>query len=823
MPHVMMKLTTRFLLCSLGLLVYLAPLASRTAQAAAPAGTVVSWGSMTLPYVESGTRYLKIAAGGYHTVALKNDGTVVAWGQTTVPAGLSGVAAIAAGYKHTVALKNDGTVVAWGDNSSGQTTVPAGLSGVTAIAAGYYHTVALKNDGTVVAWGYNYYGQTTVPAALSGVTAIAAGWSHTVALKNDGTVVAWGYNAYGQRTVPAGLSGVTAIAAGRSLTVALVGTAPPVAPSISTHPASQRVNAGQNASFTVAAIGTAPLTYQWFFNDAPISGATSTTLALNNAQPGNDGRYSVRVSNALGSVTSRSATLSVLGDPANGTPAAPIVTPTAPPKAAGQDSLIIVTHGWQFGLPTDPLADVSWVDDMTNTIQKKLISEGKTNWRVVALKWVPDAQTPHPDNALWNGAVLGALYGKVIGTASWKHVHLIGHSAGAGLIQAAAKQIRNLSQTTTVHTTFLDPFRGLRIDLRDFYGQYADWSDNYYARDLSGSLTRDVPHSHNVDVTDLDPDPDPDRSLVYLIGLHGWPYQFYTRTVTNGFATPQGDTSLGYGFPLSMEGGGWANRGNYPTNTTVRLSGVVPSPFTFPLNLPSNTRPVTDNSKLTVSGVDAIPALISLTGNLQLNGGGFVFQNGNLMPQPQSVRVMGPRSQADGPVLQPAWVSLGVTVTNLVNYVKFDAGFTSTAGAQGLFSVYWGTNLLGSLDERTATTGLQTYRFGLPGTYQDGQYTLGFRLDAYASTASSLTLTNVITGFIGLTNPPSLTVAPNLTNGAPQVTLTGATGFYSILQSSTNLVNWTPIAALVNSNGAVQFTDTALTNESRRFYRAVVP
>ena len=80
---------------------------------------------------------------------LTQGGTVVAWGdngngQTTVPAGLGGVVAIAAGEYHTVALKQDGTVVAWGKYSSGQTTVPAGLSGVVAIAAGQYHTVVLK-------------------------------------------------------------------------------------------------------------------------------------------------------------------------------------------------------------------------------------------------------------------------------------------------------------------------------------------------------------------------------------------------------------------------------------------------------------------------------------------------------------------------------------------------------------------------------------------------------------------------------------------------------------------------------------------------------
>ncbi|MES2923456.1 MAG: immunoglobulin domain-containing protein [Verrucomicrobiota bacterium] len=207
---------------------------------AAP-GTVAAWGrnnsgQTTVPAAaQSGV--IAIAAGGEHTVALKNDGSVLSWGaygQTTVPvAAQSGVTAIAAGDYHTVALKNDGSVVAWGDNSSGQTTVPvAAQSGVTAIAAGASHTVALKNDGSVLSWGYYYdpttgisndCGQTTVPvAAQSGVTAISGGGGHTVALKNDGTVLAWGNDGAGKTNVPVeAQSGVTAIAAGRDHTVAL--------------------------------------------------------------------------------------------------------------------------------------------------------------------------------------------------------------------------------------------------------------------------------------------------------------------------------------------------------------------------------------------------------------------------------------------------------------------------------------------------------------------------------------------------------------------------------------------------------------------------
>ena len=190
---------------------------------------MVAWGNnyhkqITLPAGLSGVT--AIAAGYYHSAALKKDGTVLAWGQndrgqTSIPTGLTGVIAIACGERHSVALKSDGSVVAWGDKDSAQITVPAGLSGVTAIAAGQFHTVALKGDGTVIAWGDNGSNQSTVPAGLTGVKAIAAGGSHTLALKNDGTVVAWGSNGSGQTDVQIGLSGIAAIAAGNDHTVVL--------------------------------------------------------------------------------------------------------------------------------------------------------------------------------------------------------------------------------------------------------------------------------------------------------------------------------------------------------------------------------------------------------------------------------------------------------------------------------------------------------------------------------------------------------------------------------------------------------------------------
>src|ERR1700733_13906425 len=110
------------------------------------------------------------------------------YGETNVPPDLTNAVAIAAGGFHSLALRTDGTVVAWGRNLEGETNVPPGLSNVVAIAAGYYHSVALRNDGTLAVWGDNTFGQTNIPAGLSNVVAVAGSYSDTIVLKPEWTV-----------------------------------------------------------------------------------------------------------------------------------------------------------------------------------------------------------------------------------------------------------------------------------------------------------------------------------------------------------------------------------------------------------------------------------------------------------------------------------------------------------------------------------------------------------------------------------------------------------------------------------------------------------
>src|SRR6185295_9202714 len=57
--------------------------------------------------------------------------------------------------------------------------------------------------------------------------------------------------------------------------------------------------------------GTSPLGYQWKFNGSPIAGATTGSFTKAVTSTGDAGNYSVVVSNAIGSVASQTAVLTV--------------------------------------------------------------------------------------------------------------------------------------------------------------------------------------------------------------------------------------------------------------------------------------------------------------------------------------------------------------------------------------------------------------------------------------------------------------------------------------------------------------------------------
>ncbi len=182
---------------------------------------------------------------GMHTLGIKNDGSLWAWeydeglsmadgylglgkglGRMGVPTILSQIGSdtdwqsIAAGAYHSLAVKSDGSLWAWGYNDydqlgDGTTTVssiPVQIGSDMdwqGIAAGLEYSLAVKSDGSLWAWGWIYYSQlgddtttvSSIPVQIGSDTdwqGVAAGLEHSLAVKSDGSLWAWGGNLYGQ-------------------------------------------------------------------------------------------------------------------------------------------------------------------------------------------------------------------------------------------------------------------------------------------------------------------------------------------------------------------------------------------------------------------------------------------------------------------------------------------------------------------------------------------------------------------------------------------------------------------------------------------------
>ena len=205
-------------------------------------------------------------------------------------------------------------------------TVNAALVGPTITTQPTAQSVTVGQSATfsVVATGSGVltYQWTKGGVAISGATAAVYTIASTVTTDAGSYAVA----------VTNSVSTVT------STTTTLAVNAAPVGPVIATQPVAQAKFIGQSASFTVAATGSATLTYQWTKNGINISGATTTTYSIPSVALTDAGNYAVVVTNSVSSATSASVILTV-------TPPAPtIVTqPTAQSVIVGQSAPFSVT------------------------------------------------------------------------------------------------------------------------------------------------------------------------------------------------------------------------------------------------------------------------------------------------------------------------------------------------------------------------------------------------------------------------------------------------------------------------------------------------
>ncbi len=105
-------------------------------------------------------------------------------------------------------------------------------------------------------------------------------------------------------------------------------TSGPISPTIITQPSSVSVSVGNSAAFTVAASGTAPLSYQWQRNGDDLAEANTASYTIPATTLSDSGAtFRVIVSNSAGSTTSQVATLTVTTTP-NLAPTVSLTSPT---------------------------------------------------------------------------------------------------------------------------------------------------------------------------------------------------------------------------------------------------------------------------------------------------------------------------------------------------------------------------------------------------------------------------------------------------------------------------------------------------------------
>lgn len=220
----------------------------------------------------------------------------------------------------------------------------------------------------------------------------------------------------------------------------------------------------------------------------------------------------------------------------------------------GADKIVVVTHGWidkgASGWPAD--------------IARAFIERTDPNeWVCAFLDWKGGAGVVSPvDAAKYGRDIAGPRLAAALSKLPnrFKHVHLIGHSAGSWTINSAARLICRKLTPATLHLTYLDAYVPSGWDPGDI-ADVATWSpkttcyaEHYYTRDITFRVTElDLPNTHNVDITAIDP----------WFKEHEFPYRWYCASITGAFdrfdekkskvvASHEG---IEYGFARSLEAG----------------------------------------------------------------------------------------------------------------------------------------------------------------------------------------------------------------------------------------------------------------------------
>jgi photosystem II stability/assembly factor-like uncharacterized protein len=681
----------------------------------------------------------------------------------------------------SVTLSADGTMIAVGGSGTIQISDDAGTSWTDLggdVSFATWQLITSSADGTkiVAAAPANGYTYATANSGVSWVRGLV--YTGSIALSADGALLI-GINCpssfaasvdYGMTWTP--LDGpvepwenvvVVLVADGNELVAVVNGSGiyiwRPVSPAVISQPQSQIAIGGNGVTLEAVVASTSPLTYQWQFNGTNLPGTTSATLTLTDVNVANSGTYVLMASNSFGSILSSNAVLTVVP--------ALLTTESPDPSLYVANLTASITAGFD-----DTGVWFQWGVD--------------TNYGQV---------TPTTFVQSVNALTISNL---ITGLTPYTVYHC----------QAVASNVFGTALGGDVSFTTVPKFVQV--------GTNTGWSALVLSadgRELVGTFGGIIYISTNLGVELM---PTTGTGSVFAVSSNGSTiladsgtniYVSMDRGST--WTTNTAPTTLEYFAASSNAKMLVAFGGELYTSTNF---GATWSQHTPPYGYTAGLASSADGSHLYGAAFAAYEtgAIYGSTdfGNTWTSLG--VFYGMTFMGQIAC--------SADGSIIAEAGNSFFMSINGGASWSYVGLGgptyghvACSSNGHTLILATY------GYL-EVSPDTGTTWYLVNPP----------PFFGDCVMVSADGNTLAVLAYGQIYLSLPPpsessSLSVARNTSNGLPTLQLTGQPGYNYMIEASTNLINWSYIATLANTNGLVPFTDPASTNCNRRFYRAVAP
>jgi len=197
-----------------------------------------------------------------------------------------------------------------------------------------------------------------------------------------------------------------------------------------------------------------------------------------------------------------------------------------PPRTPQARGLIVIAHGVEARADSWPL-----------TLERAFRTHGAGEdlWDIYRVDWYELSLRPLA--APRRGYALGLAIGRALSERvdSYEVIHLVGHSAGAHVVQGITDAIGESAEPPVVFATFLDPFVARSVP-RLYWGvrhlgTNADFAESYVTRKDRVPFTNSLlQRAHNVDLTGILPaGPDQPDNFAHL-----WPILYYRTPVLAG-------------------------------------------------------------------------------------------------------------------------------------------------------------------------------------------------------------------------------------------------------------------------------------------------